>query len=283
MHFLKQGQLTEFTSILGAHPNLRPEFYTNDSWVEFIQVDIDEPSEMVEDFDTPLLFSESHVFDSPPTSSSFQDDDSGRASCCDPDLSDHDHHDTHHPSTSTQDGFHTLMSPANLGPVGIVWESVVPPAQEPAWQNSVYSQVAEVMPCGETLLCPEHEGIDYCCAQDKATEYKKKKPWLMMNLNENGYSSNEPSSTTNPWSEGNSTPQQSQKPEMNPTTSAFPILKVPSPPEYTMVDGVGWKDSLLLKTNCSSAAASTPALPKSGPTLEGYLPPDLMHSVALNQ
>lgn len=242
-------------------------------------MDIDEPSEMVEDFDTPLLFSESHVFDSPPTSSGFQDDDSGRASCCDPDLSDHDHHDTPHPSTSTQDGFHTLISPTNLGAL----QSVVPPAQEPAWQNSVYSQVAEVMPCGETLLCPEHIGIDYCRAQDKATEYKKKKPWLMMTLNENGYSSNEPSSsTTNPWSESKSTPQQSQNPTEKPESLAFPILKMPSPPEYTMVDGVGWKDSLLLKTS-SSTAASMLTLPKSGTTLEGYVPPDLIHTVALNK
>ncbi|MCI4386709.1 hypothetical protein PGIGA_G00065610 [Pangasianodon gigas] len=279
---LQKGQLTEFTSVLGAHPDLRPELYSNDPWVEFIQVDIDEPTEMMDGLDTPLLFGESRVSDSPPTSSGFQDDDSGRASCCDPDLSDHDHQDAHHPSTSAQDSFHTLIPPANLGAL----QRVVPPAQEPAWQNSIYSQVAEVMPCGETLLCPEQDVTDDCSIQDKATEYKEKRPWLMVTLNERGYSVNEPSSSTaNPGSESNNTPQQSQnaiaKPEMTPIASAFPILTMPTPPEYTMVDGVGWKDSLLLKTN--SAAASTLAVPKSGPTPEGYWTPDLLHSITPNK
>lgn len=230
-------------------------------------MDIDEPNEMMEGLDTPLLFSESCVSDSPPTSSGFQDDDSGRASCCDPDLSDHDHQDSHQPSTSAQDGFHT---------------SIVPPAQEPAWQNSVYSQVADVMSCGETLLCPEQNLTDDCSTQHKPIEYKGKMPWMMVTLNERGYSVNEPSSSTaNPWPESNSTPQQclnpTAKPEMTPIVSAYPILKMPTPPEYTMVDGVGWKDSLLLKT--SSTAASIPDVPKSGPTPEGYLTPDLIHSI----
>lgn len=244
-------------------------------------MDIDEPIEMTEGLDSPLLFSDSHVSDSLPTSSGFQDDDSGRASCCDPDLSDHDHQDVHQPSTSAQDGFHALTPSANLGPL----QSVAPPAQEPAWHYSIYSQVADVMPCGETLLCPEQNVIDDCSIHDKASEYKEKKPWLMVTLNERGYSTNEPSSsTTNPWSESNSTPHQGQNstagPEMAPVVSAFPILKMPSPPEYTMVDGVGWKDSLLLK---SSTEASTLAVPKSGPTPEGYLTPDLIDSITPNK
>nr|AAY86768.1 growth hormone receptor II [Silurus meridionalis] len=264
---LQKGQLTEFTSILGAHPDLRPELYSNDPWVEFIQVDIDEPTEMMEGLDTPLLFSESRVSDSPPTSSGFLDDDSGRASCCDPDLSDHDHHGAHHPST--------LIPNANLG----AQQSVVSHAQEPAWQNSIYSQVAEVMPCGETLLCPEQNVTDDCNIQDKTSEYKEKRPWLMVTLN--GYSVNEPSSLI----ENNSTSQQCQNPIIKPQTStvspAFPILTMPTPPEYTMVDGVGWKDSLLLKT--SSATESSFAAPKSGPTPEGYWTPDLLHSITTNK
>lgn len=217
-------------------------------------MDIDEPNEMMEGLDAPLLFGGSHISDSPPTSSGFQDDDSGRASCCDPDLSDHDHQDSHHPSTSTQDGFHTLGA----------LQPVVPPAQEPAWQNSIYSQVAEVMPCGETLLYPEQNVTDNCGIQDKGTGYKEKKARLMVTLNERGYSVSEPSSFT-----------------ANPVVSSFPILTMPTSPEYTMVDGVGWKDSLLLKT--SSVAASTLAATKSGPTPEGYLAPDLLHSITQNK
>ncbi|TSX03290.1 Growth hormone receptor [Bagarius yarrelli] len=243
--FLEKGQLTDFTSVLGAHPDLRPELYSNDPWVEFIQVDIDEPIEMMKGLDTPLLFSESHVSDSPLTSIVFQDDDSGRASCCDPDLSDHDHHDTQHPTNSTQEGFHPS---ANM-------QTVVPPAKEPAWQNSIYSQVAEVMPCGETMLCPEQNVANDYSIQEKSTiECKEKNPGFMMTLNERGYSVGEPSSfTANPGSEYNNTPppfqNTSAKPEMTSNASAFPILTMPTPPEYTMVDGVGWKDSLLLKTS----------------------------------
>ncbi|XP_053334296.1 growth hormone receptor b [Clarias gariepinus] len=271
---LQKGQLTEFTSVLGAHPDLRPDLYSNDPWVEFIQVDIDEPIEQMECLDTPLLFSEPCVSDSPPMSSGFQDDDSGRSSCCDPDLSDHDHHDAHQPSTSEQ-SFHALIRPAKLGAL----QPVVPPAQESAWQ--IYSQVTEVMPCGETLLCPEQNATDDCNIQDKATEHKEKKTCVMMTLNERGYSVNEPSSSTaNYGSESNNTQKQCQdsmaKPE-TPTVSPFPILTMPTPPEYTMVDGVGWKDSLLLKT--SSKTDSTLAPPKSGPTNEGYLTPDLLHSI----
>ncbi|XP_058271794.1 growth hormone receptor b isoform X1 [Hemibagrus wyckioides] len=273
--FLEKGQLTEFTSVLGAHPDLRPELYSNDPWVEFIQVDIDEPNETMEGLDTPLLFSESHVSDSPPTCSVFQDDDSGRASCCDPDLSDHDHHEAPHPSISAQDVFHTLIPPANLEPV-------ISPAQGPAWQNSIYSKVAEVMPCGETMLCQEQDVANDCSIQANATEYKEKKPCFIMTLNERGYSVSEPSSfTTNPGSESSSTSQTCQnpsaKPDTTPIVSAFPILTMPTPPEYTMVDGVGWKDSLLLKT--SSTAASTESAPKSGPTPGGYWTPDLLHSI----
>ncbi|XP_060791910.1 growth hormone receptor b isoform X2 [Neoarius graeffei] len=257
---LQKGRLTEFTSVLGAHPDLRPELYSNDPWVEFIQVDIDEPTEMMDGLAAPLLFGESRVADSPPTSGGFQDDDSGRASCCDPDLSDHDHQDSHHPSTSTHDGFHTLIPPANLGTL----QPVVPPAQEPAWQNSIYSQVAEVMPCGETLLYPEQNVTDNCGIQDKGTDTKEKKSWLMVSLNERGYSVNEPSSST-----------------ANPVVSAFPILTMPTSPEYTMVDGVGWKDGLLLKT--SHVAASAFVTSKSRPAPEGYLPPDLLHSITQNK
>uniref|UniRef100_W5UIC1 Growth hormone receptor n=1 Tax=Ictalurus punctatus TaxID=7998 RepID=W5UIC1_ICTPU len=265
---LQKGQLTEFTSVLGAHPDLRPELYSNDPWVEFIQVDIDEPTEMIEGLDTPLLFDKSHVSDSPPTSSGFQDDDSGRASCCDPDLSDHDHQDANHPSTSAQDCFHTFIPPENLGSL----QPVVSPAQEPAWQNSIYSQVAEIMPCGETLLFPEQNVTDGCSVQNKA-EYKEKNPWMMVTLNERGYSTNEPSSSTaNPESESNSTPQQCQnpiaQPEVTPILSAFPILTMPNPPVYTMVDGVGWKDSLVLK------ASKHPG---------GYLTPDLLDSITPNK
>ncbi|KAL6469911.1 hypothetical protein MHYP_G00210300 [Metynnis hypsauchen] len=291
---LQKGQLTEFTSILGTHPGLRPELYSNDTWVEFIEVDIDEPIETLEGFETPLLIGESPVSDSPPMSSGFRDDDSGRASCCDPDLSDHDTTDVHQPSTSGHDGFHTL-SPANPGA-----------PQEPAWPTSLYSQVTDVTPRGEAVLSPEKQHqSDSCSMQDKAQKNeendKGKKPQLVVSSKERGYTSelntckisaqnpagghSEPSSTKeelHPCAEQRLSPLQEYlnptvEAEVTPVASPFPILTIPSPAEYTMVDGVDWKNSLLLKPN--NPAPRPFAVVKSFPTPGGYLTPDLLQSI----
>ncbi|KAI4879690.1 hypothetical protein NFI96_032016 [Prochilodus magdalenae] len=292
---LQKGQLTEFTSILGTHPNLRPELYSNDPWVEFIEVDIDEPNETLEGFETPLLIGDSPVSDSPPMSSAFRDDDSGRASCCDPDLSDHDHTDVHQPSTSGHDGFHSL-SPVNPGA-----------PQEPAWPTSLYSQVSDVTPRGDAVLSPEKQNPSNSCnSKDKAQKNeendKGKKPQLVRSSDERGYTSElnvckisaqysvggqcKPSSTKeelHPFAEQRHSPlQEYQKPtvepEITPAASAFPILNIPAPPEYTMVDGVDWKNSLLLKPN--NPAPPPFAVVKSFPTPGGYLTPDLLQSMS---
>ncbi|KAG9265540.1 growth hormone receptor-like [Astyanax mexicanus] len=296
---LQKGQLTEFTSILGTHPALRPDLYSNDPWVEFIEVDIDEPIETLECFETPLLLGDSPVSDSPPMSSSFRDDDSGRASCCDPDLSDHDHTEVHQPSTSGHDGFHTL-SPANSGP-----------PQEPAWPASMYSQVSDVTPRGEPVLSPEkHSLSDSCSNPDKDKAHKNeenekgKKPLMMMIVSpdERGYTSELNTGKTGAQlsDRGQSKPddedtrpsaeQRLQNPlheyqcksiadsETTPSASPFPILTIPSPPEYTMVDGVDWKNSLLLKPN--SPASNSLNVVKSLPNPGGYLTPDLLHSIS---
>ncbi|XP_066501271.1 growth hormone receptor b [Hoplias malabaricus] len=291
---LQKGQLTEFTSILGTHPGLRPELYSNDPWVEFIEVDIDEPNETLEGFDTPLLIGDSPVSDSSPMSNGFRDDDSGRASCCDPDLSDHDHTDVQHPSTSGHDGFHT-PSPANPG---------VP--QEPAWPTSLYSQVTDFTSHGDALLSPEKQNqSDNCRSQDKAkknTETEKgMKPKLIVSTDGSGYTSELDTSKisaqhsagghSEPYSvreephfaaeQIHSSLQEYQtptlEPEVTPVSSSFPILSIRSTPEYTMVDCVDWENSLLLKAN---NPAALPLVVKSFPTPGGYLTPDLLQSIS---
>ncbi|XP_056288257.1 growth hormone receptor b isoform X2 [Pseudoliparis swirei] len=74
---LKNGKLRELASILGGPLDLRPELYHNDPWVEFIDLDLEEPSDPLAELDTDRLVERCPP--SPP------DDDSGRASC-DPDL-----------------------------------------------------------------------------------------------------------------------------------------------------------------------------------------------------
>lgn len=295
---LQKGQLTEFTSILGTHPALRPDLYSNDPWVEFIEVDIDEPIETLECFETPLLLGDSPVSESPPMSSSFRDDDSGRASCCDPDLSEHDHTDVHQPSTSGHDGFHTL-SPASSGP-----------PQEPVWPASMYSHVSDVTPHGEAVLSPEKHSVSESCSnpdKDKAhknEENEKGKKALMMMVvspDEGGYTSELNTDKTDaqlsdrghrkPADEDTclSAEQRLQNPiheyqksivdsERTLATSPFPILTIPASPEYTMVDGVDWKNNLLLKPN--SQASKSLNVVKSLPNPGGYLTPDLLHSIS---
>ncbi|XP_049719013.1 growth hormone receptor [Elephas maximus indicus] len=81
---LKEGKLEEVNTILAIHDNYKPEFYNDDSWVEFIELDIDDPDEKAEGSDTDRLLSNDpqkslNIFGA-------KDDDSGRTSCYEPDI-----------------------------------------------------------------------------------------------------------------------------------------------------------------------------------------------------
>ncbi|XP_007948713.2 growth hormone receptor [Orycteropus afer afer] len=81
---LKEGKLEEVNTILAIHDNYKPEFYNDDSWVEFIELDIDDPDEKTEGSDTDRLLS-----NDPQKSLNIlgaKDDDSGRTSCYEPDI-----------------------------------------------------------------------------------------------------------------------------------------------------------------------------------------------------
>ncbi|XP_006774618.1 PREDICTED: growth hormone receptor isoform X1 [Myotis davidii] len=86
----KEGKLDEVNTILAIHDNYKPEFYNDDSWVEFIELDIDDPDEKTEGSDTDRLLSHDHqkllnILGA-------KDDDSGRTSCYDPDILEADFH-----------------------------------------------------------------------------------------------------------------------------------------------------------------------------------------------
>lgn len=280
---LQKGQLTEFASILGTHPGLRPELYSNDPWVEFIEVDIDEPHESQEE----LLIAVSPVSDSPQMSSSFRDDDSGRASYCDPDLSDHDQTDLHHPSTSSHDGFHPL-SRAQSGPQ----QPAAFSPQDTTWSNSLYSQVSDVTHHGEVVLSTEEK--ETMALKDKNHNKGKEIQQLVVIPDERGYTSEFVASTISAHhNKPNPSTDQLQRQEQHgafrdlqklstetvtsPQSTAFPILAKPTSPEYTMVDGVDWKNSLLLKPNTPTAPQT--AAVKTLPTPEGYWTPDLLDNI----
>ncbi|XP_045141182.1 growth hormone receptor [Echinops telfairi] len=83
---LKAGKLEEVNTILAIHDSYKPEFNNDDSWVEFIELDIDDPDEKTEGSDTDRLL----TIDLQKSLNLLgaKDDDSGRTSCCEPDILD---------------------------------------------------------------------------------------------------------------------------------------------------------------------------------------------------
>ncbi|KAI5134312.1 Growth Hormone Receptor [Manis pentadactyla] len=81
---LKEGKLEEVNTILAIHDNYKPEFYNDDSWVEFIELDIDDPDDKTEGSDTDRLLRNDHQKSLNILGA--KDDDSGRTSCCEPDI-----------------------------------------------------------------------------------------------------------------------------------------------------------------------------------------------------
>ncbi|XP_008564916.1 PREDICTED: growth hormone receptor isoform X1 [Galeopterus variegatus] len=81
---LKEGKLEEVNTILAIHDNYKPEFHNDDSWVEFIELDIDDPDEKPEGSDTDRLLSNDHQKSLNILGA--KDDDSGRTSCYEPDI-----------------------------------------------------------------------------------------------------------------------------------------------------------------------------------------------------
>ncbi|XP_039222298.1 growth hormone receptor isoform X3 [Crotalus tigris] len=81
---LKKGKLDEVNSILASHGSYMPQLYGDDSWVEFIELDIDEAEDRTEGSDTDRLLGDVHMKSH--GCLAVRDDDSGRASCCEPDI-----------------------------------------------------------------------------------------------------------------------------------------------------------------------------------------------------
>ncbi|NWQ85574.1 GHR protein, partial [Burhinus bistriatus] len=81
---LKKGKLDEVNSILDSHDSYKTQLYSEDLWVEFIESDIEDPKEKNRVSDTDRLLSEDHLKSH--SCLGAKDDDSGRASCCEPDI-----------------------------------------------------------------------------------------------------------------------------------------------------------------------------------------------------
>lgn len=293
---LQKGKLRDLTSILWGPPDLRPELYNNDPWVEFIDLDIEEQSDRLTDLDTDCLMHRSLSSNCTPLSIGFRDDDSGRASCCDPDL----------PSDPEASSFHPLIPNQTLSnetSCPTACEEQSSPIQSPAageppfvapGREALYTQVSEVRSSGKLLLSPEEQTEakktnSKDTEKDIMAEKEKEKTefqLLVVNPDHGGYTSELNAGKMSPIL---STGDVSEPCETRGHLSSFPSISpyhnsdtttmspLPPTPVYTVVEGVDRQNSLLLTPN------STPApqliIPKAMPTPDGYLTPDLLGSI----
>ncbi|CAN9504779.1 unnamed protein product [Ophioblennius macclurei] len=267
---LKKGKLRKLTSILGAPPDLRPELYNNDPWVEFIDLDIEEHSDRLTDLDTDCLMDRSLPSNCSPLSLGFRDDDSGRASCCDPDL----------PSESEASPFHPLIPNLTLGkeplfPNGPESDSLAQTAEEPLppGREALYAQVSEVKASGKVLLSPEESRN-----KEKATMKEKEKEFqlFMVSADHKDYTSELNGNPKMSVGDPRDTYQTGTKQETcgsDPT----PVSPLPPAPAYTVVEAVDRQNSLLLTSNLTPAPHLI--IPKTMPTPDGYLTPELLGSI----
>lgn len=282
------------TSILGAPPDLRPELY-NDPWVEFIDLDIEEQNDRLMGLDTDCLMHPSLSTNCTPLSIGFRDDDSGRASCCDPDLPSDPEASPFHPLIPNQTLSKELSGQTACEPSSPLQS---PTAGEPPFvapgREAMYTQVSEVRSSGKVLLSPEEQTeVEKTASKDTEKDIiaekekeKKKFQLLVVNPDHGGYTSElnagkmSPRLSTGdmgePFQAGgdlSSSPSLSPYHESNTTTTS----PLPPAPVYTVVEGVDRQNSLLLTPN------STPApqliIPKTVPTPDGYLTPDLLGSI----
>ncbi|XP_040914743.1 growth hormone receptor-like isoform X2 [Toxotes jaculatrix] len=292
---LKKGKLRELTSILGGPPDLRPELY-NDPWVEFIDLDIEEQNDRLTELDTDCLMERSLSSNCSPLSIGFRDDDSGRASCCDPDLPLDPEISPFHPLIPNQT---VSKEPPCLGSSEPSSTVQSPTAAEPPFvslgREALYTQVSEVRSSGKLLLSPEEQTeVEKTTGKDSEKDSimvekeKEKKEFqlLVVNSDHRGYTSELNAGKMSPRlstgdvskphpTEGDSSSSPSPSPYCeSDTTTVSPLAPAPV---YTVVEGVDRQNSLLLTPN------STPApqliIPKAIPTPDGYLTPDLLGSV----
>lgn len=292
----QKGKLRELTSIFCGPPDLRPELYNNDPWVEFIDLDIEEQGDRLMDLDMDCVMHRSLSSNCTPVSIGFRDDDSGRASCCDPDLPSDPEASPFHPlipnqmlsnetscSTACEEPSSPVHSPATAEPPPVV-----------LGREALYTQVSEVRSSGKVLLSPEQQteaekNMSQGTEKDITTEKEKQKnnfQFLVVNPDHGGYTSELNAGKINPaLSTGDvnelcetggdlSFPSSISPEHDSDTTLMSPLAPAPV---YTVVEGVDRQNSLLLTTN--SVPAPQLIMPKTLPTPGGYLTPDFLGSI----
>ncbi|CAL8387037.1 unnamed protein product [Boreogadus saida] len=279
---LKNGKLSELMSALGTHDELKSNNNDqSDPWVEFIDLDIEEEEE--EGSCGPGDAGSPSSPRAPLSSLGLRDDsDSGRDSCCCCDgPSDHGHSSSCEPPAPRGPARDPSAHPPRerAGPVGL------PPAD-------LYTLVSHVHGSGEVLLKAGEEEAQRKEEEAQREEEEKHKQEeeeekenakidfrLVMTADADeaetwGYSSERDAGKT---TVGEPSVPPSALPSWGCQGCPQGAYTAAQPLSYTLVEGVDKQNSLLLGPNNTPVAWL--CTPKSVPTPEGYLTPDLLRDI----
>ncbi|KAM3937916.1 growth hormone receptor isoform 1-T2 [Leptodactylus fuscus] len=147
---LQKGKLDEVSSILASHDSYKQQLCCDDPWVEFIELDLDDQEEKNEGTDTDRLLAEE--YHKAHSCLGVKDDDSGRASCCEPDIPETDfgHGDLCNETSDTGLSHNTKDNQADLLCLSEKSQSGGVPTNSPMPNTEKMSTKAE----GGRVCCP---------------------------------------------------------------------------------------------------------------------------------
>ncbi|KAF7694796.1 growth hormone receptor a [Silurus meridionalis] len=276
---LKKGRLDELNSLLSSQHVYKPNLYPDDSWVEFIQIDLDDVVEKNNASDKQRLLVPSHH-------GSTRCLGSAHKGAADSGLQlDHDREERH-PLVSRSNSTPTLkMQNEN--------QTHSDHNDGNTWMNmDFYAQVSDVTPAGGVVLTPEQQNSTLSKKKGDEKEEEKKKDIQLMVLDPGGgYSSENAAGHVVPESPSNQDPDQPYHvlhPDVKEERweSSY-ILEAPPPPsvlpplpDYTVVQEVDEQHSLLLNPTPEPQLPSCPQNPTKCPPNQpvGYLTPELLEN-----
>lgn len=255
----------------------KPDSYPDDSWLDFIQIDLDEVVEKNENSDKRRLLCLSHHDSTQCLGSTHKgDDDSGLE--MEPDR------EERHPlvlrrcSIPTPEPQIKIRTQSNRND-GNNWLNM-----------DFYAQVSDVTPAGGVVLTPEQQTNTLSTKKGEGKEVDIKKEIQLMVINSyTGYSSESSTRHLVPDSPSNQDPAQPYhlfNPDAKEGQASSNVSDPPQPsllpplPDYTVVQEVDEQHGLLLN---SSSAPPTPSCPqnpnKCPPSMPvGYLTPELLEN-----
>ena len=275
----QNGKLSELMSALGAHADLKTNNNDqSDPWVEFIDLDMEEEGGSVGAGGDGSPSSARTPLSSPGLR---EDSDSGRDSCCCDGPSDDGRRSSScEPLDPDQDP--SVWAPQEPLDPQLQSRPVVGPPP-----GDLYTQVSHVHRSGEVLLTAgeEEEEEEEEEVKQKRVEKEKENAKIDFRLvmtadvveaDSWGYSSERDAgkaSVTEPRVAPSALPCGGYQGCRPGGYTATPPLS------YTLVEGVDKQNSLLLRPNNTPASAWL-STPKSVPTPEGYLTPDLLRDIS---